>query len=53
MNAPTRKAGLRDALARAGVQRVVSLGGAGGMPPGLSHGGFHPLRRLMHWVNDE
>ncbi|MFG2959434.1 acyl-CoA reductase [Streptomyces sp. NPDC048291] len=48
-----RKADLRDALACAGVQRVVSLGGAGGMPPGLSHDGFHPLRRLMRWVNDE
>ncbi len=30
----TRKAELRDALACAGVQRVVSLGRAGGMPPG-------------------
>ncbi|MFF7984235.1 acyl-CoA reductase [Streptomyces sp. NPDC007901] len=49
----SRKADLRDALACAGVQRVVSLGGAGGMPPGLSHDGFHPLRRLMRWVNDE
>jgi hypothetical protein len=48
-----RKAGLRDALACAGVQRVVSLGGAGGMPPGLSHDGFYPLQRLMRWVNDE
>ncbi|MFH0178098.1 acyl-CoA reductase [Streptomyces cacaoi] len=50
---PTRKAELRDALACAGVQRVVSLGGAGGMPPGLSHDGFYPLQRLMRWVNDE
>ncbi|MFE7841529.1 acyl-CoA reductase [Streptomyces sp. NPDC057474] len=48
-----RKAELRDALACAGVQRVVSLGGAGGMPPGLSHDGFYPLQRLMRWVNDE
>ncbi|MFC4503475.1 MULTISPECIES: acyl-CoA reductase [Streptomyces] len=48
-----RKAELRDALACAGVQRVVSIGKAGGMPPGLSHDGFHPLRRLMRWVNDE
>jgi hypothetical protein len=48
-----RKAELRDALASAGVQRVVSLGMAGGMPPGLSHDGFYPLQRLMRWVNDE
>ncbi|WP_307784017.1 acyl-CoA reductase [Streptomyces spinoverrucosus] len=48
-----RKADLRDALACAGVQRVVSLGRAGGMPPGLSHDGFYPLQRLMRWVNDE
>ncbi len=49
----TRKTELRDALACAGVQRVVSLGGAGGMQQGLSHDGFHPLQRLMRWVNDE
>ncbi|WP_328688831.1 long-chain-fatty-acyl-CoA reductase [Streptomyces phaeochromogenes] len=49
----TRKPELRDALACAGVQRVVSLGRAGGMPPGLSHDGFYPLQRLMRWVNDE
>ncbi|WP_308313981.1 acyl-CoA reductase [Streptomyces sp. GbtcB7] len=49
----TRKAEPRDALTCAGVRRVVSLGRAGGMPPGLSHDGFHPLRRLMRWVNDE
>ncbi|MET7891245.1 acyl-CoA reductase [Streptomyces mirabilis] len=49
----TRKAAPRDALACAGVQRVVSLGRAGDMPPGLSHDGFHPLQRLMRWVNEE
>ncbi|WP_328765816.1 acyl-CoA reductase [Streptomyces sp. NBC_00267] len=48
-----RKAELRDALACAGVQRVVSLGGAGGMPPGPPHDGFYPLHRLVRWVNDE
>jgi hypothetical protein len=48
-----RKAELCDALACAGVHRVVSLGGAGGMPPGLSRDGFYPLQRLMRWVNDE
>ncbi|MEU3613334.1 hypothetical protein ABZ725_13615 [Streptomyces sp. NPDC006872] len=31
----------------------LSLGKAGGMPPGLSHDGFHPLQRLMRRVNDE
>ncbi|MFD7997691.1 acyl-CoA reductase [Streptomyces mirabilis] len=49
----THKAELRDALACAGVRRVVSLGRAGGMPPDLSRDGFHPLQRLMRWVNDE
>ncbi|MFE4819090.1 acyl-CoA reductase [Streptomyces sp. NPDC056704] len=49
----TRKAEPRDALACAGVQRVVSLGRAGGMPPGLSRDGFHPLQRLMCRVDDE
>ncbi|MER5537599.1 acyl-CoA reductase [Streptomyces mirabilis] len=49
----SRKAELRDALACAGVRRVVSLGRAGGRPPGLSHDGFHPLQRLTRWVNDE
>ncbi len=48
-----RKAEVRDALASAGVQRVVTLGGAGHMPQGLSHDGFYPLQRLMRWVNDE
>ncbi|MGW0838670.1 hypothetical protein ACWD26_00600 [Streptomyces sp. NPDC002787] len=44
---------LRDGLVRTGVQRVVSLGGAGGMPPVLSRDGFSPLQRLMRWVNGE
>jgi hypothetical protein len=43
----------REGDACAGVQRVVSLGRAGGMPPRLSHDGFYPLQRLMRWVNDE
>ncbi|MFD6995444.1 acyl-CoA reductase [Streptomyces mirabilis] len=49
----TRKTELRDALACAGVRCVVSPGRAGGMPPGLSRDGFHPLQRLMRRVNDE
>ena len=48
-----RKSELRDALACAGVQRVVSLGKAGGMLPGLAHDGFYPLQRLVRWVNSE
>jgi hypothetical protein len=50
---PERKASLRDALASAGVQRVVSLGCALGPAPGLPHDGFYPLHRFVRWVNDE
>lgn len=50
---PSRKAELRDALASAGVQRVVTLGGAGQMPPGFPHDGFLPMHRFVRWVNDE
>lgn len=50
---PERKAGLRNALASAGVQRVVNLGAAGGVEPGLPHDGFNPLQRFFRWVNDE
>ncbi|HVV29529.1 MAG TPA: acyl-CoA reductase [Mycobacteriales bacterium] len=50
---PERKAEVRDALASAGVQRVVPLGGAGQMAVGFPHDGFIPLHRFMRWVNDE
>lgn len=50
---PARKAQLRDALASAGVQRVVALGGALGPDAGLAHDGFFPLHRFVRWVNDE
>ena len=50
---PGRKADLRDALAAAGAQRVVSLGSALGPAPGLPHDGFWPLHRFVRWVNDE
>lgn len=50
---PSRKAGLRNALACAGVQRVVDLGNAGAVERGLPHDGFYPLQRFMRWVNDE
>lgn len=48
-----RKAEVRDALASAGTQRVITLGGAGAMVPGMSHDGFFPLHRMVRWVNDE
>ncbi len=50
---PERKAELRDELASAGVQRVVSLGSALGPAPGLPHDGFYPLQRFVRWVTDE
>jgi hypothetical protein len=49
----TRKKEVRDALASAGVQRVVTLGKAIGPPAGLAHDGFYPLHRFVRWVNDE
>jgi hypothetical protein len=49
----SRKAELRDALAAAGVQRVVELGKAVAFEPGISHDGFYPLQRFVRWVNDE
>jgi len=48
-----RKRDLRDRLASAGVQRVVTLGGAIAMISGMSHDGFFPLHRMVRWVNDE
>jgi hypothetical protein len=48
-----RKAEVRDALAGAGVQRVVELAGAGRVEAGLPHDGFRPLQRFVRWVNDE
>jgi hypothetical protein len=49
----SRKVDVRDALASAGVQRVVVLGHAGAASNGLAHDGFIPLHRFMRWVNDE
>jgi len=48
-----RKAEVRDRLASAGTQRVITLGGAGALVPGMSHDGFFPLHRMVRWVNDE
>jgi len=53
---PERKSEIRDLLATAGVQRVVTLGTAIGLATtshGLPHDGFFPLQRLMRWVSDE
>jgi hypothetical protein len=47
-----RKEALRNSLAAAGVQRVVSLGRAL-TQYGLPHDGFYPLQRFVRWVNDE
>ncbi|MCA8889813.1 MAG: hypothetical protein KDA46_13340, partial [Parvularculaceae bacterium] len=48
----SRKVELRNKIASAGAQRVVTLGSA---PPelGLPHDGFYPLQRFVRWVNDE
>jgi len=50
---PTRKIEVRDALASAGVQRIVALGSAGVVEAGMPHDGFLPLHRFMRWINDE
>jgi hypothetical protein len=56
-----RRAGLRDAFALAGVQRLVSLEGGDPMtvyanshhmPPGSPHDGIEPMRRSVRWVVD-
>ena len=56
-----RRAGLRDAFALAGVQRLVSLAGGDPMtvyanshhmPPGSPHDGIEPMRRSVRWVVD-
>jgi hypothetical protein len=49
----SRKASLRDALAGAGAQRVVTLGDVPIVEAGLPHDGFYPLQRLVRWVSDE
>jgi hypothetical protein len=49
----SRKQGLRNMLASAGVQRVVPLGPTGGMLAGFPHDGFNPLQRFVRWMADE
>jgi hypothetical protein len=48
-----RKAELRDALATAGAQRVVRLGGALKHCAGGPHDAMYPLQRFVHWMSDE
>jgi len=48
-----RSAGLRDALAAMGVQRVVALGEVARGVEGLPHDGFYPIRRVMRWVLED
>jgi hypothetical protein len=50
---PGRVAELRDALASAGVQRIVPLGEVARGLEGLPHDGFHPIHRFMRWVLDD
>ena len=57
----SRREGLRDAFALAGIQRLVSLAGGDPMtvyanshhmPPGSPHDGIEPMRRNVRWVVD-
>jgi hypothetical protein len=50
---PARAEKLRDALASAGMQRLVALGQVAGKAPGLPHDGFYPLHRLVRWIVDD
>jgi Acyl-CoA reductase (LuxC) len=44
---------LRDRLAAAGMQRLVTLGCVATKVPGVPHDGFFPLQRLMRWLVDD
>jgi hypothetical protein len=51
---PARKQELREALASAGSQRVITLGSvSAAMISGFPHDGFYPLHRFVRWVTDE
>ena len=50
---PERGAVMRDALASAGMQRLVTLGQVATKVPGIPHDGFFPLNRLMRWLVDD
>jgi hypothetical protein len=52
---PSRKQSLRNALACAGVQRIVSLGevnGPGGVG-GKPHDASFPIHRFLRWISEE
>jgi Acyl-CoA reductase (LuxC) len=48
-----RRTELRDRLASRGVQRLVELGDAWNLPPGLSHDGHFPLQHMIRWIVDQ
>ena len=50
---PERAAGLRDRLASAGMQRLVTLGAVATKVPGVPHDGFYPLQRMVRWLVDD
>jgi long-chain-fatty-acyl-CoA reductase len=39
-----------DRLTEAGADRIVPPGRMGRFRPGLSHDGFHPMRRMVRWA---
>jgi hypothetical protein len=41
---------VRDPLAAAGVQRVVTLGEVSGAVFGLPHDGFYPVHQMVRWL---
>jgi len=49
---PARRVALRDRLASAGVQRIITLGEVGAFG-GVPHDASWPLHRFMRWVLDE
>jgi hypothetical protein len=50
---PSAKNELRDALAGAGVQRIVNLGSALRGSLGNPHDAMYPLHRFVNWVVDD
>ena len=52
---PARKRDVRDALACAGVQRIVTLGEANGLGGvgGKPHDAGFPIHRFMRWISEE
>ncbi|UXJ50268.1 acyl-CoA reductase [Pseudomonas citronellolis] len=50
-----RRTEVRDALANAGVQRIVTLGAVNGLGGfgGTPHGASYSIHRLMRWISDE